>query len=260
MLWGVAFVAGPGFALGVDSAVTPAATQVGAIPGIPILGIVPESTTTWLLLLVLLPVGVGAMTGGILRSQMSGRGGREPLAPRATVAVAVAVLTGGVGALIAVFSSGSLGPGRLAETGPQPGPLALALGLEVLVGLAILLLAPAAALPARGPRVGGTTDRAGAPGGAGAPGAATDHAGTPAVGAVGAHGRPAEAVLRSAAPAPWLADPAVDSAETRASTTDDADIQARIRDAWARVDPLPGARDDEPETGPTGDDDRRPVD
>ncbi|MGB4135592.1 MAG: hypothetical protein WA971_03445, partial [Microbacterium sp.] len=31
---------------------------------------------------------------------------------------------------------------RLAVTGPAPGPFALAIGLEVLVGAAILLLAP----------------------------------------------------------------------------------------------------------------------
>ena len=34
------------------------------------------------------------------------------------------------------------GPGRLAEVGPQPGPVALAVGLEVLLGAAILLLSP----------------------------------------------------------------------------------------------------------------------
>lgn len=142
VLWAVAFTAGPGFALGTDTAVTPAATQVGALPGIPVLGAVPDSTSSWLLLLVLLPVGVGALTGWILRSRMPSTVEPEPLAPRLVVALAVAVLTGGVGALAALASAGAIGPGRLADTGPQPGPLALALGLEVLVGLAILLLSP----------------------------------------------------------------------------------------------------------------------
>lgn len=142
VLWALAFTAGPGFALGTDTAVTPAATQVGALPGIPVLGAVPDSTSSWLLLLALLPVGVGALTGWILRSRMPVTTDSEPLAPRLVVAVAVAALTGGVGALAAVASSGAIGPGRLADTGPQPGPLALALGLEVLVGSAILLLSP----------------------------------------------------------------------------------------------------------------------
>ncbi|WZH37330.1 MAG: DUF6350 family protein [Microbacterium enclense] len=142
VLWGVAFVAGPGFALGTDTAVTPAATQVGALPGIPVLGAIPDTTSPWLLLLALLPVAIGALTGWILRSRMPFTSGPEPVGPRLTLALAVAALTGGVGALIAVVSTGAIGPGRLTETGPQPGPLALALGLEVLVGLAILLLSP----------------------------------------------------------------------------------------------------------------------
>jgi len=142
VLWGVAFIAGPGFAIGTDTAVTPAATQVGALPGIPVLGAVPDTASPWLLLLALLPIGIGALTGWILRSRMPQTADPEPIGPRLVLAIAVASLTGGVGALIAVVSRGAIGPGRLAETGPQPGPLALALGLEVLVGLAILLLSP----------------------------------------------------------------------------------------------------------------------
>ena len=37
---------------------------------------------------------------------------------------------------------GSFGPGRLAAMGPTPGPVALAVGLEVLLGAGILLLSP----------------------------------------------------------------------------------------------------------------------
>jgi hypothetical protein len=47
-----------------------------------------------------------------------------------------------VTALAAVLASGSIGPGRLAEVGPAVGPFALAIGIEVLVGAGILLLAP----------------------------------------------------------------------------------------------------------------------
>lgn len=249
VLWAVAFVAGPGFALGTDTAVTPAATQVGAIPGIPILGIVPESTTTWLLLLALLPVAVGAVTGWILRSQIPGHGDHEPIAPRLTIAVAVAALTGGVGALIAVVASGSIGPGRLVDTGPQPGPLALALGLEVLVGLAILLLGPRGAVPGRAVPSDADAEQAPAP-----------------------RGRPSEAVLTgavapTAAAAPWLDDHAVDDradradvADRAAAADDDDEVQARIRDAWARIEPVPAEWRDEPGDDATGGRDARPVD
>src|SRR6187431_440403 len=71
VVWGLSFIAGPGFALGAGTAVSPAGTQLGVVPGVPVLGAVPESTTTWLLLLALLPIGVGALAGWIARSRFA---------------------------------------------------------------------------------------------------------------------------------------------------------------------------------------------
>ncbi|KZE42898.1 cell division protein PerM [Microbacterium sp. T32] len=235
VLWAVAFAAGPGFALGTDAAVTPAATQVGAVPGIPILGIIPDTSSSWLLLLALLPVAVGALTGWILRSWMPDPAGHEPVAPRLTLAVAVAALTGGVGALIAVFASGAIGPGRLTETGPQPGPLALALGLEVLVGLAILLLSPRVPGGRRPVR-----DEAPRPARAESP---RERETVPAF-----RDRPAEVLF---APAPVAEPPRADAAPVGLDT--DADVQARIRDAWARIEGADGS-------DPTDGRGARPVD
>ncbi len=70
VIWGMTFVAGPGFSVGSDTAVSPAGTQLGVIPGIPVLGALPETTTSWLLLLALLPVGLGALAGWIARSRL----------------------------------------------------------------------------------------------------------------------------------------------------------------------------------------------
>jgi hypothetical protein len=66
----------------------------------------------------------------------------DPLGARAVIAVGIAALAAAGAALLSVVASGSLGPGRLAEVGPQPGPVALAVGGEVLLGAAILLLSP----------------------------------------------------------------------------------------------------------------------
>lgn len=186
LVWGIAFAAGPGFAVGTDSAVSPAGTQAGVVPGVPILGILPESTTPWLLLLALIPVALGAFAGWIARSRFVHAGAppavaaepalvvddartaavlgllspaaapipvgdsidvdhdddHEPIAARLVVVAGIAVLSAAAAALLSAAASGSLGPGRLAEFGPQPGAVALAVGLEVLVGAAILLLAP----------------------------------------------------------------------------------------------------------------------
>ncbi|MDR7188931.1 hypothetical protein J2Y46_001754 [Microbacterium sp. BE35] len=197
-VWGMSFVAGPGFAVGTGTAVSPAGTQVGVIPGLPALGAVPESTTSWLLLLALLPIALGALGGWIARSRLLHAGGpsrtrmlqpapsagpassrfdagktaalsgllsgsatqepgaeghlddhldaaEDPIAARLVVTAGIALLSGGAAALLAWAASGSLGPGRLAEFGPDAGPVGLAVGLEVLLGAAILLLSPRAA-------------------------------------------------------------------------------------------------------------------
>lgn len=202
-IWGAAFVAGPGFAVGTGTAVSPAATQLGVTPGIPILGALPESTTPWLLLIALLPVGLGALAGWIARSRLvtpvaaesaripharadgapppepaldsarsaalaallsddtstPGRADEEdadleqpteepePIGARAVIALGVAVLSASGAALLCAVASGSMGPGRLSDVGPEPGPVALAVGVEVLIGAAILLLSPRPKVP-----------------------------------------------------------------------------------------------------------------
>ena len=145
--WAVAFIAGPGISLGEGTAVSAAATQVGVIPPVPLLGIVPEQATQWLLLLALIPVGLGALAGWAIRPAVSEPADRASeldtsSVVRAATALAVAGLAAFSAALIAALTSGSIGPGTLASIGPSPGPVALTVGLEVLLGASILLLAP----------------------------------------------------------------------------------------------------------------------
>ncbi len=143
VVWALSFAAGPGFALGTGTAVSPSGTQLGVLPGLPVLGAVPESTTPWLLLLALLPIAVGALAGWMLRSRFAAaHPDHEAYGPRLAVLAGVAALSAAVVALFAVCARGAIGPGRLAETGPEPGPLALAVGLEVALGAGILLLSP----------------------------------------------------------------------------------------------------------------------
>lgn len=145
IVWALSFVAGPGFALGAGTAVSPAGTSLGVLPGIPVLAAVPETTSAWLLLLALLPVALGAFAGWIARSQLVGDrdgSGAGRYGPRAAIAGLIAALAAGAAALLAVLASGAFGPGRLVEMGPHPGMLALAVGVETLVGAAILLLSP----------------------------------------------------------------------------------------------------------------------
>ncbi|MCM3779573.1 cell division protein PerM [Microbacterium hydrocarbonoxydans] len=142
IVWATSWIAGPGFSLGVGSAVSPAGTQLGVVPGIPVFGLLPEHTTIWMLIVVLLPIGAGAFAGWAVRSRLVWEGTPLHAAPRAVIAVGVGVVTAIVAAVAAVLASGSIGPGRLAEVGPAPLPFALALGGEVMLGAAILLLSP----------------------------------------------------------------------------------------------------------------------
>jgi len=163
IVWALSFVAGPGFAIGAGTAFSPAGTQSGVVPGIPVLGALPATSSPWLLLIVLLPIGAGVIAGWTLRGRMLDD--EAPAVVRAATAGGVALVTAAGAALLAWVSAGAFGPGRLAQIGPQPGWVALAVGVEVLVGAGILLLTPAwepepdlprdtpVAPPARGPEV-----------------------------------------------------------------------------------------------------------
>lgn len=151
VVWAVSWIAGPGFALGSGATVSPVGTQVGLVPGIPVLGLVPESGHPLLLLAALVPVGLGALAGWAVRGRLIAvreSPDEEPVAPRAVAALALAVASAAIVAALAAAASGGIGPGRLAVLGPEPGAVALAVGLEVLVGAAILLLGPVVPHPA----------------------------------------------------------------------------------------------------------------
>jgi hypothetical protein len=142
LVWTASWLAGPGFAVGVGTAVSPAGTQLGVVPGIPVLGLLPENSSIWMLIVVIIPIGAGALAGWAVRSRLVWEGTPLGTAPRAVIALGIGALTAGVAAVAALLAGGSLGPGRLAEAGPSALPFALALGGEVLLGAAILLLSP----------------------------------------------------------------------------------------------------------------------
>ncbi|GAA2900579.1 cell division protein PerM [Microbacterium esteraromaticum] len=142
IVWAASWLAGPGFALGTGTSVSPAGTELGVIPGIPVLGLVPAHASIWMLVSVLVPIACGAVAGWMVRSRLVWERTAEGHGPRAAIAVGIAALSAGAAALAAVLASGSIGPGRLAEAGPAVGPFALAVGIEVLIGAGILLLAP----------------------------------------------------------------------------------------------------------------------
>ena len=142
IVWAASWLAGPGFSVGLGTAVSPAGTQLGVVPGIPVLGLLPENGSMWMLVVVIVPIAAGAVAGWAVRSRLVWEGTPLRIGPRAAIAAGIAALSAGVAAVAAVLAGGSMGPGRLADAGPAVGPFALAIGVEVLIGAAILLLSP----------------------------------------------------------------------------------------------------------------------
>lgn len=142
VVWAASWLAGPGFAVGAGTAVSPAGTQLGVVPGIPAFGLLPENTSMWMLIVILIPVAAGAFAGWAVRSRLVWEGTPLGLLQRSVIAVGIAAVSAGVAALAAAVANGSMGPGRLEVVGPAVLPFALSLGAEVLVGAAILLLSP----------------------------------------------------------------------------------------------------------------------
>ena len=155
IVWAIAWVAGPGFAFGAGSTVSPVGADLAVVPSIPALGAIPEASTTWLLLVALFPVAAGALGGWFARSRLHAEAGGDAVPPRLAATFGIAASVGLAAGGLAAAASGAIGPGRLSEVGPQPGPLALAVSLEVLVGAAILLLSPLGASVAGGTSAAG---------------------------------------------------------------------------------------------------------
>ncbi len=143
-VWALSWLAGPGFALGVGTAVGPFGTRLGATPAVPVLAALPGGgLPTWLGILVLaLPMGAGAVAGLLVA--------RRSASPSALHAAGRAALVGPAAglaaAVLAWLSGGPLGEGRLAQVGPSPWRLGLTLAVE----LAVPAAAVAAVRHARG--------------------------------------------------------------------------------------------------------------
>lgn len=139
VIWLMSWLVGPGFAIGTGSAVSPVGTALGPLPGIPLFGVVPAHGYAFGLAGVIVPLLAGfvaaALLRGTRRAQIEG-----PLALLVT-AIGIGVVAGIELGLLAWWSSGALGPGRLHEVGPNPWLVGSIAAAEVAVAAVIGLLA-----------------------------------------------------------------------------------------------------------------------
>ncbi|MEO7007250.1 MAG: DUF6350 family protein [Terrimesophilobacter sp.] len=138
VIWGVSWLVGPGFAIGTASAVSPLGTSLGPLPAVPVLGALPSGDLGFGFLGLLVPVLVGFLTAVVIRSRMSSVDTRGALG-QVGLGVGIGISAGLLLGLLAWFSAGAAGPGRLADVGPDPwlvgGFAALEIGLAAVAGL-----------------------------------------------------------------------------------------------------------------------------
>lgn len=150
-VWAASYLAGPGFAVGVGTVVSAGAVRLGALPAIPVFAALPARPASDLAALLLgLPLAAG-MTAGWLLARRQSREASEG-DPGWAGLIGSALLAGPAAgillALAAVASSGGLGPGRLAEIGPFPVPLALVASGVIALGAVIAAAATRAIMGA----------------------------------------------------------------------------------------------------------------
>lgn len=146
VVWTASWLVGPGFALGTGSAVSPLATQVGPIPGIPLLGALPQGQLALGFVGLVVPVAVAFLVGAVL-----GPRARRDLERRelVLVAVGIGVVGGIILGLLAWLSGGSAGPGRLVDVGPNPWWVGIWAAVELSAASLIGLLSSLRGLASR---------------------------------------------------------------------------------------------------------------
>jgi hypothetical protein len=132
-----AFMAGPGFALGSGTTVSSAGVTLGPLPAFPILAATPRSGGAWWQeALVAAPLLAGAVAGVVTL--------RRAPTPSYLWLAGRAAAAGGVGGLLfgaaCLLSTGAVGPGRMAEIGPD------VVRVTAVCGVAGLLTAPLVAV------------------------------------------------------------------------------------------------------------------
>jgi len=156
VLYVVAFLAGPGFQLGVGTSIAPTGVVAGNLPALPLLAAVPSdgATPTYLLVLTaVVPLAAGVVAGLVvvrrgLAEQDADALGWDAFALRGGMA---AVIAGVLLYVLMALSGGSAGPGRMSAVG-IPGALPAA-GV-LIAGMAIGASITAAVIASRRPADG----------------------------------------------------------------------------------------------------------
>lgn len=129
-VWGASWLVGPGFSVGVGTAVGPFGVVLGPVPALPLLVALPAGTPPPVVaaLALAVPLLAGLLVGALLLDRSAGR------RRRTADAALTGAVAGGLLGLLAALSGGPLGGDRLTEVGPSAWRVALAVALPVALG------------------------------------------------------------------------------------------------------------------------------
>ncbi|HZB49928.1 MAG TPA: DUF6350 family protein, partial [Mycobacteriales bacterium] len=135
-LWATAYAAGPGFAVGVGTGVSPFSAVLGPVPAFPLLAALPQDGTPppAVRAVLLLPVLAGVVAGVVLVRALPPEpavGTLPRMARTAGWGLAAGLAAAATLALLAALAGARLGDGYLAAIGPSPWRVLLALTLEI---------------------------------------------------------------------------------------------------------------------------------
>lgn len=139
VVWMASWIVGPGFAVGSGAVVSPFAVTVGAVPAIPLVGIIPDSAAVggWVTAipgLIALIAATRFSSWLSTRDRFAGPGIAADIGRVAMTALAAAVMVGLAALVVGSYASGSAGAGRFAEVGIDAPLVALVLAGGGLVG------------------------------------------------------------------------------------------------------------------------------
>jgi hypothetical protein len=129
------WLTGVGFAVGDGSMVSPLGTELGPLPAIPMLAALPVGSNSFSIVFILVPLLCAFGATLLIKSHTADL--RFSYASATSAAIALGVAIGFVAAvemwILADFSGGSIGPGRMSVVGANPWLLAGVTFIEVTV-------------------------------------------------------------------------------------------------------------------------------
>lgn len=140
-IWAAAALAGPGFAVGVGTEVSPLTSTLGPLPAVPALGALPDPGPMPAYAVAVVACGVLAGAVGALALWREGELDRRSPLLDGLQDLLLLALGSGVGlGVLAWLSGGPAGPGRMSQVGPTPWLVAGVFAIEVVIGAAVTLV------------------------------------------------------------------------------------------------------------------------